>query len=85
MGGGGWGGVFRKPTSNHKELYCRDKRSILNVHFKEEASLLIQKRKSARYENSFCSLSLPSAINKKKLMSEGMDFFHDVKLTFYNM
>ena len=30
--------------------------SILNVHFKEEASLLIQKRKSARYDNSFCSL-----------------------------
>ena len=56
MGGGGWGGVFRKPTSNHKELYCRDKRSILNVHFKEEASLLIQKRKSAGYEYSFCSL-----------------------------
>ena len=28
--------------------------STLHVHFKEEASLLIQKRKSARYENSFC-------------------------------
>ena len=55
-GGGGWGVGFRKPISNHKELYCRDKRSILNVHFKEETSLLIQKRKSARYENSFCSL-----------------------------
>ena len=49
-------GGSRKPTSNHKELYSRDKRSILNVHFKEEASLLIQRRKSARYENSFCSL-----------------------------
>ena len=55
-GGGGGGGGTRKPTSNHKEQYSRDKGSILNVLFKEETSLLLQKRKSARYENSFCSL-----------------------------
>lgn len=29
--GWGWGGGVRKPTSNHKELYCRDKSS---KHFK---------------------------------------------------
>ena len=55
--GGGWRGglgsshqIIRNCTVEIRVL------SILNIHFKDEASLLIQKRKSARYENSFCSL-----------------------------
>ena len=56
-GGGGWGGGFRKLTSNIRNCTVEIRvLSILNIHFKDEASLLIQKRKSARYENSFCSL-----------------------------
>ena len=55
-GGGGVGGL----GSPHQIIWnCTVEirvLSILNIHFKDEASLLIQKRKSARYENSFCSL-----------------------------
>ena len=52
-GGGGLGSphqIIRNCTVEIRVL------SILNVHFKEAASLLIQKRKSARHDNSFCSL-----------------------------
>ena len=55
-GGGGWGSLELGSPHRIIRSCTVDKRSILNVHFKEETSLLIQKRKSARYENPFCSL-----------------------------
>ena len=56
-GGGGWGGGLGSPHQIIRNCTVEIRvLSILTVHFKEQASLLIQKRKSARYENSFCSL-----------------------------
>ena len=56
-GGGGGGGGLGSPHQITRNCTVEIRvLSILNVHFKEEASLLIQKRKSVRYDNSFCSL-----------------------------